>query len=72
MNEAEWRAEVRRWLRFAYEDLVAAEAMVGQAELAIGRKRPRQRLYLLCGRREVYGRLFAATLSIVGSTSTMQ
>ena len=34
MNEAEWRAEVRRWLRFAYEDLAAAEVMVGQAEVA--------------------------------------
>jgi HEPN domain-containing protein len=30
MSEAERLAEVQRWLRFAREDLAAAEAMVGQ------------------------------------------
>ena len=34
MSEAEQLIEVRRWLRYAEEDLVAAEAMVGQPEMA--------------------------------------
>jgi hypothetical protein len=30
MSEAEQNAEVQRWLRYAQEDLVAAELLVGQ------------------------------------------
>ena len=33
MNETERLAEVRRWLRYAREDLVAAEVMIGQQEM---------------------------------------
>jgi len=33
MSEAERIAEVQRWLRYAKEDLVAAEAVVGQQQM---------------------------------------
>jgi HEPN domain-containing protein len=33
MSEAERLAEVRRWLRYAHEDLVAAETMIEQPEM---------------------------------------
>ena len=34
MSEAEHNAEVQRWLRYAQEDLVAAELLVGQRTIA--------------------------------------
>jgi hypothetical protein len=34
MSETEHNAEVQRWLRYAREDLVAAEALVGQRTVA--------------------------------------
>ena len=34
MNETELLAETRRWLRYAREDLVAAEAMLEQGDIA--------------------------------------
>lgn len=34
MSEVEQSIEARRWLRYAQEDLVAAEAMVGQPKMA--------------------------------------
>ncbi|GAB4466572.1 MAG: HEPN domain-containing protein [Anaerolineae bacterium] len=34
MSETERLAEVRRWLRYAREDLSAADAMVGQPDIA--------------------------------------
>jgi HEPN domain-containing protein len=34
MSETEHQAEVQRWLRYAREDLVAAEALVGQRTVA--------------------------------------
>jgi len=34
MNETEHLAETRRWLRYALEDLVAAEAMLEQSDIA--------------------------------------
>ena len=34
MNETEHLAETRRWLRYAREDLVAAEAMLEQSDIA--------------------------------------
>jgi HEPN domain-containing protein len=34
MSETEHQAEVQRWLRYAREDLVAAEALVGQRTIA--------------------------------------
>jgi predicted NAD/FAD-dependent oxidoreductase len=33
MSEAERQAEVHRWLRYAHEDLAAAEAMLGRPEM---------------------------------------
>jgi len=33
MNEAELRAEVQRWLRYAHEDLTAAEETIARPEI---------------------------------------
>ena len=34
MSEAEHIAEVRRWLRYAREDLIAAESLIGKRTIA--------------------------------------
>ena len=34
MSEAEPNAEVQRWLRYAQEDLIGAESLIGQRTIA--------------------------------------